>query len=65
MKTKISQSLSPDERSKLQAIKPVSYYWSRVYEAIISDVWFVDNENEEVGPLCFTGICCNFMFAYP
>ena len=57
MKTKISQSLSPDE--------PVSYYWSRVYEAIISDVWFVDNENEEVGPLWFTGICCNFMFAYP
>ena len=68
MKTKTSQSLPPDENSMLQKIKPINckiYYWSRVDEAIISDVWFVDNENEEVRPLRFTGIWFNFMSAYP
>ena len=47
----------------LQAIKCILYYvydWSRVDEAIISDIllqngWIVNNENEEVRPLWFTG----------
>ena len=48
----------------LQAIKRVHYqvyYWLRVDEAIITDIllqdngWIVDNENEEVRPLWFTG----------
>ena len=53
IKTKTSQSLPPDEKSMLQAIKCILYqvyYWSRVYEAIISDillqdVWIVNNGN--------------------
>ena len=43
MKTKTSQSLPPDEKSMLQAIKRVHcevYYWSRVDEAIINDTFF-------------------------
>ena len=49
----------------LQTIKLIHYevyYWSRVAEAIISDilsqdnVWIVNNENEEVRPLWFTGM---------
>ena len=37
------------------------YYWLRVDEAIITDIllqdngWIVDNEDEEVRPLWFTG----------
>ena len=53
IKTKTSQSLRPDEKSMLQAIKCILYqvyYWSRVYEAIISDilledVWIVNKGN--------------------
>ena len=64
MKIKTSQSLPTYEKSILQAIKRIHYqvyYWSRVYEAIISDillqdnVWIVDDENEDVRPLWFTG----------
>ena len=43
MKTKISQSLPPEENSMLQAIKCVHYqvyYSSRVDETIISDILF-------------------------
>ena len=49
----------------LQAIKRIHYqvyYWSRVDEAIINDILLedhgliVDNENEEVRPLWFTGM---------
>ena len=56
IKTKTSQSLPPDEKSMLQAIKCVLYYvycWSRVYEAFISDillqdnVWIVNNGNSQ------------------
>ena len=63
LKTKTSQSLTPEERSMLQAIKRVHYqvyYSSRVDETIRSDKflqvngWIVDNENEEVLPLWFT-----------
>ena len=48
----------------VRAIKQVHnqvYYSSRVDETIIRDIllqddgWFVDNENEEVHPLWFTG----------
>ena len=65
MKTKTSQSLPPDEKSVFQAIKRIYYevyYWSRVDEAIINDILLqdhgliVDNENEEVRPLWFTGM---------
>ena len=70
MKTKTFQSLPPDKRSMLQAIKRIHYkvyYWAKVDEAIISDillqvnVWIVDNENEEVSPIWFTGI---FLISY-
>ena len=63
-KTKTSQSLPPEEKSMLQAIKCIHfqvYYSSRVDKTIISDIllqdngWIVDNENAEVGPLWFTG----------
>ena len=63
-KTKTSQSLPPEEKSMLQAIKRIHfqvYYSSRVDKTIISDIllqdngWIVDNENAEVGPLWFTG----------
>ena len=59
MKTKTFQFMPPDEKSILQAIKLIHcevYYWSKVYEAIISDillqdnVWIVNNENKEVRP---------------
>ena len=59
MKTKTFQFMPPDEKSILQAIKLIHcevYYWSKVDEAIISDillqdnVWIVNNENKEVRP---------------
>ena len=55
IKTKTSQSLPPDGKSILQAIKCILslvYDWSRVDEAIISDImlqnsgWIVNNDNE-------------------
>ena len=64
MRPKTTQSLPPEEKSMLQAIKRVHYqvyYSSRVDETIISDIllqdngWIVGNENEEVRPLWFTG----------
>ena len=63
MKLKIYQSLPPEEKLMMQAIKRVHYqiyYSSRVDETIISDIllqdnsWIVGNENEEVHPLWFT-----------
>ena len=65
MNIKTSQSLQPDKKLMLQAIKSIQYevyYFSTADEAIVSDillqdnVWIVDNENEEVRPLWFTGI---------
>ena len=61
---KTSQSLPPDKKPMLQAIKSIHYevyYCSTVDEAIVSDillqdVWIVDNENEKVRPLWFTGM---------
>ena len=61
---KTSQSLPPDEKPMLQAIKSIHYevyYCSTVDEAIVSDillqdVWIVYNENEKVRPLWFTGM---------
>ena len=62
---KTSQSLPPDEKSMLQAIKSIHYevcYSSTVDAAIVSgillqvNVRIVDNKNEEVCPLCFTGM---------
>ena len=59
MKTKTLQFMPPDEKPMLQAIKLIHYevyYWSKVDEAIISDillqdnVWIVNNENKEVRP---------------
>ena len=59
MKTKTFQFMPPDEKPMLQAIKLIHYevyYWSKVDEAIISDillqdnVWIVNNENKEVRP---------------
>ena len=46
MKAKTFQSLPPDEKLMLQAIKRIHYqvyYWSRVDEAIISDILLQDN----------------------
>ena len=63
VKTAASQSLSPKQRSMLQAIKRIHYqvfYWSRIDEAIISDIisqdngWIVDSENDEARPLWLT-----------
>ena len=57
MNIKTSQSLPPDEKSMLQAIKSIHYevyYCSTVAEAIVSDillqdnVWIVHNNNEEI-----------------
>ena len=57
MKTKISQSLPPDEKLMFQTFKRILFevnYWSRVDEATISDIffedngWFINNENHEV-----------------
>ena len=65
MNIKTSQSLPPDEKSMLQAIKSIHYevyYCSTVDEVIVSDillqdnVWIVENKNEEVCPLWFTGM---------
>ena len=65
MNIKTSQSLPPDEKSMLQAIKSIHYevyYCSTVDEDIVSDiflqdnVYIVDNKNEEVRPLWFTGM---------
>ena len=51
--------MPPDEKPMLQAIKLIHYevyYWSKVDEAIISDillqdnVWIVNNKNKEVRP---------------
>ena len=65
MNTKSSQSFPPDKKSMLLAIKWIHnevYYWSRVDEAIISDipfqdnVWIANNKNEEVRPLWLTGM---------
>ena len=62
--TKTSQSLPPDEKSMLPAIKCIlyqAYGWSRVDEAIISDIllqdsgWIVNNDNKDVHPLWLTG----------
>ena len=59
MKTKTSQSLLPEGKWMLQAIKRVHcqvFYSSRVDETIISDIllqgngWIVDNENKENSP---------------
>ena len=72
MKTKTSQSLPPGEKLMLQAIKYVHYqvyYSSSVNETIISDSllqdngWIINNENEEVRPLWFTGtfVICTFV----
>ena len=58
-KTKTSQSLPPDKKSMVQATKPILceiYYWLRVDETIINDIFLqdhgliVDNQNEEVRP---------------
>ena len=80
MKLKTSQSLPPDEKSMLQAIKRVHYqvyYWSRVNETIISDIllqdngWINNNDNEEVHyGLSIMSIMVhwyvfNFIFAFP
>ena len=46
MKIKTFQFVPPDEESMLQTIKLIHYevyYWSRVAEAIISDILFQDN----------------------
>ena len=60
MKKKTSQSLPPDEKLMLQTFKRILYevyYWSRVDEAIISDIllqdngWIIENENDEFRPL--------------
>ena len=65
MNIKTSQSLPPDEKSMLQAIKSIHYqvyYCSAVNEAILIDILFQDNvrivvnKNEEVRPLWFTGM---------
>ena len=65
MNIKPSQSLQPDKKLMLQAIKSIHYevyYFSTADEAIVSDillqdnVWIVDNKNEEVRPLWFTGM---------
>ena len=65
MNIKTSQSLPTDEKSMLEAIKSIYYevcYSLTIDEAIVSDillqdnVWIVDNNNEEVRPLWFTGI---------
>ena len=65
MNIKTSQSLPPDQKSMLQAIQSIHYevyYCSAVNEAIVSDillqdnVGIVDNDNEEVCPLWFTGM---------
>ena len=70
MNIKTSQSLRPDENSMLEAIKNIYYevyYCSAVDKAIVSDillqhnVWIVDNKNEEVRPLWFTGM---FLISY-
>ena len=64
MNMKTSQSLPPDEKLMLQAIKSIHYevyYCSTVDEVIVSDillqdnVWIVENKNE-VCPLWFTGM---------
>ena len=53
MKTKTSQSF-PTEKSILQAINRAHY---EVYFYLLQDnVQIVDNENEEVRPLWFTGM---------
>ena len=65
MNIKTSQSLPPDEKSMLQAIKSIHYevyYCSTVDEAIASvlffqdNVWIVEYKNEQVCPLWFTGM---------
>ena len=65
MNMKTSQSLPPDEKSMLQAMKSIHYevcYSSTVDEAIVSgillqyNVWIADNKNEEVRSLCFSGM---------
>ena len=70
MNIKTSQSLPPDEKSMLQAIKSIHYEvycCSTVDEAIVSDillqdnVWIVENKNEKVCPLRFAGM---FLISY-
>ena len=65
MKTKTSQSLPPDEKAMLQAVKHIRYQvynWSKVDETISDlllqdNIWIVENENEEeVCSLWFTGM---------
>ena len=60
-----SQSLPPDKKSMLQAVKSIHYevyYCLTVDEAIVSDIllqnniWIIDSKNEEVCPLWFTGM---------
>ena len=62
---KTSQSLPSDEKLMLQAIKSIHYevyYCSTVDEAIVSvlffqdNVWIVENKNEQVCPLWFSGM---------
>ena len=64
MKTKTSRSLTPDKKSTVQGIKRFHYqvcYSSRADETIIGNILLqgngliVNNENEEVRPLWFTG----------
>ena len=71
MNIKTSQSLPPDEKSMLQAIKSIHhyeiYYCLTVDEAIVRDislqdnVWIVDKKNEEFRPLWFT--CMFFLIS--
>ena len=65
MKTKTSQSLPPDDKAMLQAVKHIHYQvynWSKVDETISDlllqdNIWIVENENEEeVCSLWFTGM---------
>ena len=65
MNIKTSQSLRPDKKLMLQAIKSIHYevyYCSTVYETIVSDilsqdnVWIVDNKHKDVRPLWYTGM---------
>ena len=65
MNMKTSQSSPPGKKLMLQAIKSIHYevyYCSTVDEAIVSvlffqdNVWIVENKNEQVCPLWFSGM---------
>ena len=64
-KTKTSHSLPSDKKLMLQTFKRILHevcYCSRMDEATITDIllqdngWIIDNKNDEVCLLCFTGI---------